>query len=89
MANKLTCRSIAFPAISSGIFGFPKQLCAQVFFCAIKDFIQGDKDHQVNGLVWLKKIRLVNFDKETTDIFKAEFHVFCDEKRSTLESNML
>jgi putative ATPase len=40
MANKLKCKSIAIPAISSGIYGFPKPLCAKTFFEAIEDFAQ-------------------------------------------------
>ena len=40
MADKLRCRSIAIPAISSGIFGFPVGLCAQTIFSAIHHFIK-------------------------------------------------
>jgi O-acetyl-ADP-ribose deacetylase (regulator of RNase III) len=32
------CRSIAIPAISSGIFGFPKRLCAKIMFDTFESF---------------------------------------------------
>lgn len=87
-ANKLGCSSISFPAISSGIFGFPKALCAQVFFCAIKDFIQNESAYELSGKIFLRKIRLVNFDQDTMGIFIREFEHFCRANESSLEKRM-
>ena len=89
MANKLECKSISVPAISSGIFGFPKNLCAQIFFCAIKDFVLSKEENVINNKIFLKKVRLTNFDKVTYDIMLREFQTFCEHKESALDSNML
>lgn len=32
-------RSIAFPAISTGIFGFPKDRCARIMLAAVQDYL--------------------------------------------------
>lgn len=66
-ATELKCKSISIPAISSGIFGYPKEECAVVFFRAIKDYIRqfGDKN--------LELIRLCNFDYPTVSVFVKEF----------------
>lgn len=45
-------RSVAFPAISSGIYGMPKPLCAQAFAAAFMDFWR-DESHRDIKLVWL------------------------------------
>jgi O-acetyl-ADP-ribose deacetylase (regulator of RNase III) len=55
--------SIAFPAISTGIFGFPKDRAAQVIINAIRDFIEGNSDS------CLKLIRLVLYDQDTLQTF--------------------
>ncbi len=39
-AVELECRSIAFPAISTGIYGYPKKEAAQIAFQTVYDFTQ-------------------------------------------------
>ena len=53
LADELKCSSIALPAISTGIFGFPKDRAARLIFSAIESFFTG---HPSSGL---KTIRLV------------------------------
>jgi O-acetyl-ADP-ribose deacetylase (regulator of RNase III) len=70
-ANELKCKSVSLPAISSGIFGFPKPLCAQVMFNAVEAFVKDHSDQK--DKMTLKIVRFTNFDTETTTIFEQEF----------------
>ncbi len=63
LADKLRLASIAFPAISTGIFGFPKARAAQILLTTIHAYLT---DHPGSGL---KLIRLVLFDQETLRVF--------------------
>ena len=74
-ACNLECESVAIPAISSGIFGFPKPLCAKVLFKAAEDFALNIKASGLDPLkaVKLQHIRFTNFDDETTTVFQDEF----------------
>jgi len=62
------CKSVAIPAISSGIFGFPKKLCAKVLFDTVEEQARILKDIP-DKREYLSEIRFTNFDKETYDIF--------------------
>lgn len=59
--------SIAIPAISSGLFGCPKDVCAAVFRHSIAKYLQ---DHPETCI---KLIKLVNNDQETANIFLRTF----------------
>jgi len=65
-ADALKSKSIAFPAISSGIFGFPKDKCAIVMFDMVFEYL---KSVPTSGL---NEIRFTNFDDKTVDIFETE-----------------
>ena len=54
LAQKNGCESIAFPLISSGIYGYPKTEALRVAIEAIRDFIS---EHNID-------VSLVVFDKE-------------------------
>jgi len=62
-ADELGLASIALPAISTGIFGFPKARAARVTFAAIRDYFAGHPD---SGL---REVRLVLYDRPTVDAF--------------------
>jgi O-acetyl-ADP-ribose deacetylase (regulator of RNase III) len=64
--------SIAMPAISAGIFGFPKAECAQIIIGEIVSFLKGNTST-------LKEIALYLFDQEIIGFFIKEIkHVESD-----------
>jgi O-acetyl-ADP-ribose deacetylase (regulator of RNase III) len=63
LADELSLESIAFPAISTGIFGFPKSRAASVILTAIREYFA---DLPGSGL---KQVRLTLYDRPMVDTF--------------------
>ena len=57
LAKQLGVKSIAFPAISTGVYGFPKQKAAEIALRTVQKWL---KEHKGQ----LKEIRFVNFEEE-------------------------
>ena len=69
LAAKLELCSIALPAISSGIFGMPKTICACAMFQAIEEF-SSSTDAEISTL---RDVRIVIIDDKTIDVFREVF----------------
>lgn len=67
VADELGCKSMALPALSTGIFGFPKERAARVILSAIEEYCS---THESG----LRSVRLVLFDQATVDAFAKEWH---------------
>jgi len=67
IANSKGWNSVSMPAISSGIFGFPKPLCAELMFKTVMEFYEKNPRSKV------RLIRFTNFDALTVSIFQAEY----------------
>ncbi len=63
VADELKCKSISMPAISTGIFGFPKDRAAGIIFSTIEKYFGAVKDSTIQN------IRLVLFDDTTVKVF--------------------
>ena len=62
VADELKLTSVAMPAISTGIYGFPKERAAKIIFSAIEKYFESNKSN-------LKVVKLVLFDQATVDVF--------------------
>ncbi len=64
-ADELSLVSLALPAISTGIFGFPKERAAGVIYTAVEAYYEAHRDSGVS------LVRLVLYDQPTLDAFLA------------------
>jgi O-acetyl-ADP-ribose deacetylase (regulator of RNase III) len=63
VADELKCTSISMPAISTGIFGFPKDRAAKIIFSTIETYFTEVKNSTI------QTIHLVLFDDATVKVF--------------------
>jgi O-acetyl-ADP-ribose deacetylase len=68
VADELGLESISIPAISTGIFGFPKERAADIIIITIQDYF---KAKSKSGI---KTVRLVLYDSPTLSTFQKAWH---------------
>jgi putative ATPase len=68
LAETLSLESIALPAISTGIFGFPKDRAASIFYQTIADYFEKNQQSAIH------LVRITLFDTATQDAFLDAFH---------------
>jgi O-acetyl-ADP-ribose deacetylase (regulator of RNase III) len=66
LATENNMRSISIPAISAGIFGFPKDRCAKILVAEVFAFLKG------NEASTLELVEFCIFDHEAFDFFHEE-----------------
>jgi O-acetyl-ADP-ribose deacetylase (regulator of RNase III) len=64
VADELDLKSVAFPAISTGIFGFPKERAARVMLSALGAYFARRKSG-------IHRVRVVLFDEPTLQAFRT------------------
>lgn len=69
-------QSVALPAVSTGIYGFPKARGAQVILDAILAYFNGQSDSS------LSHIEITLIDENSVEIFAAEFDSRCGHAAS-------
>jgi len=70
LAREKKLRSISMPAISAGIFGFPKDRCARILVEETAAFLKG------NPVAALELIEFCIVDREALGFFRREIEKF-------------
>jgi O-acetyl-ADP-ribose deacetylase (regulator of RNase III) len=72
----LKVKSIALPLISSGIFGVPKDVCSEMLYKGLQEFISKTKNKTNRNLICIK---IVSIDSPTNDeilkVFKRKLNI--------------
>lgn len=63
-AESKGCQSVAFPAISTGVYGYPKDKAASVAVNAVKSYFDGRRDSCIEEVI------LVCFDERTRELYE-------------------
>ena len=67
VAEENGLRTIAFPAISTGIFGFPKERCAEIMKRTVMEYFRVTKSTSI------ERVYICLYDERTLDIFRRKF----------------
>lgn len=67
LAEENQLQSISLPAISSGIFGFPKDRCAEIILASVREYMRNNREGS------LKRVHICLFDEPTLRIFREKF----------------
>lgn len=73
VASRLGLNSIALPAISTGIFGFPKDRAARIILATILETLRNNPESSLN------QVRLTLFDQETLEAFRVGWQEMVEE----------
>lgn len=65
LAKSRGLHSIAFPAISTGAYGFPASRAAHIAFTAVKNWLEQNADYQM-------KIIMCAFNSKTAQLYRQE-----------------
>ena len=63
-AERSGCRTIAFPAISTGVYGYPKEKAAEIAVKEIRRYFEQKKDSRI------KEVILVCFDEANEEAYR-------------------
>lgn len=63
VADQNHLKSISFPAISTGIFGYPIERCADVMLSVVIDYLQGETE--------LERVVFCLYDQKAFDMFRT------------------
>jgi len=78
VADELKCKSISMPAISTGIFGFPKDRAAKIILSSIDEYFAKTQESNI------QQIRIILFDVSSLQVFVKVWQGYISSKNKKM-----